>query len=138
MIVAGVLLAADSGARIGGPKALVLGTSGRPWVVDSMRTLTLGGCDEVYVTVGAEESAVREALDGEDVHIVDVGDWAKGVSSSLRRDWRRSSPGLPMRHSSTWSTCLTSVRTWSSVSWVPPVFPPWRGRRTTGCRAILC
>lgn len=85
MIVAGVLLAAGSGARMGGPKALVLGASGRPWVVDSARTLTLGGCAEVHVTVGAEESAVREALDGEDVHVIDVGNWAEGVSASLRR-----------------------------------------------------
>ncbi|HEY5335252.1 MAG TPA: NTP transferase domain-containing protein, partial [Mycobacteriales bacterium] len=51
--VAGLLLAAGSGSRMGGPKAL-LSWRGRPLVEHGIRTLLEGGCDPVVVVVGAE------------------------------------------------------------------------------------
>ena len=85
MIVAGLLLAAGSGSRMGSPKALVLGVNGRPWVVDAARVLIAGGCNRVYVTVGAQGRAVRQALRAESVSVIDVDDWSEGLSTSLRR-----------------------------------------------------
>ena len=85
MIVAGLLLAAGSGSRMGGPKALVCGASGRPWVVDSARVLEAGGCDSVHVSIGAQASAVRQVLRGEGVTVVEVDDWASGLSASIQR-----------------------------------------------------
>ena len=84
-MIAGLLLAAGSGSRMGGPKALVRGQSGRPWVVDSARALAAGGCGEVYVTVGAQGLTVRQLLRDEGVLVIEVDDWAEGMSRSLRR-----------------------------------------------------
>ena len=81
--VAGVLLAAGAGARMGGPKALVDGADGTPWVVSAVRVLHDGGCDSVVVVIGAEAGAVRDLLTGEDVEIVEPPRWADGMGASL-------------------------------------------------------
>jgi CTP:molybdopterin cytidylyltransferase MocA len=82
--VAGVLLAAGTGTRMGRPKALVERTDGTPWVVSASRVLREGGCDPVVVVIGAEVDAVRALLAGEDVEIVEPRDWADGMGASLR------------------------------------------------------
>lgn len=83
MTVQGLLLAAGQGSRMGTPKALVVGADGTPWLERSVDALTGGGCDRVTVVLGA---AVEEALPllpaGTD-HVV-AGDWAEGMSASLR------------------------------------------------------
>jgi CTP:molybdopterin cytidylyltransferase MocA len=82
--VAGVLLAAGSGTRMGRPKALVEGVDGTPWVVSASRVLRDGGCDPVVVVIGAEADAVRALLAGEEVVVVEPPDWADGMGASLR------------------------------------------------------
>lgn len=80
----GVLLAAGAGRRMGGPKALVLGDDGLPWVVSASRTLAAGGCAEVLVVLGAEAGRAGELLAGEPVGVVVADDWASGMAASLR------------------------------------------------------
>lgn len=84
MTVAGLLLAAGAGTRMGRPKALVEDPSGLPWAVSSSRALSAGGCDEVLVVVGAAAGEVRRILIGEPVRIVLAAAWAEGMGASLR------------------------------------------------------
>ncbi|MFG3258400.1 NTP transferase domain-containing protein [Streptomyces sp. NPDC048172] len=82
--VAGLLLAAGGGRRLGGrPKAL-LSHRGRPLVEHAVRALREGGCAPVHVVLGAAAYDVRAraALSGAVLH--DNPDWAEGMGSSLR------------------------------------------------------
>ncbi|RAJ72553.1 nicotine blue oxidoreductase [Streptomyces sp. PsTaAH-137] len=82
--VAGLLLAAGGGRRLGGrPKAL-LTLDGRPLVEHAVRVLRAGGCGPLHVVLGAAADGVREraALDG--CVLVDNPEWADGMGSSLR------------------------------------------------------
>jgi len=80
--VVGLLLAAGSGDRFGGPKALAE-TDGVPWAVSAVRVLRDGGCDPVVVVVGAAAGEVIAMLDA-DVVVVEADDWSTGMGASLR------------------------------------------------------
>ncbi|OQD53657.1 4-diphosphocytidyl-2C-methyl-D-erythritol synthase [Streptomyces phaeoluteigriseus] len=82
--VAGLLLAAGGGRRLGGrPKAL-LTHRGRPLVEHAVEALRAAGCTRVHVVLGAAADAVRESarLDG-CVPVVNV-EWERGMGGSLR------------------------------------------------------
>ncbi|MCG7210260.1 nucleotidyltransferase family protein [Streptomyces arenae] len=82
--IAGLLLAAGGGRRLGGrPKAL-LTHRGRPLVEHAVGELRAGGCGPVHVVLGARAHDVREraALDG--CVVVENPCWAAGMGSSLR------------------------------------------------------
>ncbi|WP_193503495.1 NTP transferase domain-containing protein [Streptomyces coeruleorubidus] len=82
--VAGVLLAAGGGRRLGGrPKAL-LTHRGRPLVEHAVRVLREGGCERVHVVLGAraDEVRARAALPG--CVLVGNPDWEQGMGTSLR------------------------------------------------------
>ncbi|MFC7891787.1 NTP transferase domain-containing protein [Streptomyces sp. NPDC057381] len=82
--VAGLLLAAGGGRRLGGrPKAL-LEHRGHPLVEHAIAALRAAGCARVHVVLGARADAVREraALDG--CVVVENPDWEQGMGSSLR------------------------------------------------------
>ncbi|RFU86602.1 nucleotidyltransferase family protein [Streptomyces triticagri] len=82
--VAGLLLAAGGGRRLGGrPKAL-LEHRGRPLVEHAVRALREGGCVRVHVVLGAASKAVRARADLTGCVVVDNPDWASGMGSSLR------------------------------------------------------
>jgi CTP:molybdopterin cytidylyltransferase MocA len=83
-VVAGLLLAAGGGRRLGGhPKAL-LPYRGRPLVESAARALRAGGCGPVHVVLGAEAARVaREALLPGCATVENPG-WAAGMGSSLR------------------------------------------------------
>lgn len=81
---AGLLLAAGGGRRLGRPKATVTGSTGVPWVVSSAQVLLDAGCGPVLVTTGADGEAVRTSLAGTGVSVLDVPDWSRGLSTSLR------------------------------------------------------
>lgn len=75
--VAGLLLAAGEGSRLGRPKALV--TIGGVRLVDrGVRVLRQGGCDPVMVVLGATVTDVEGAT------IVRNPHWRSGMGSSLR------------------------------------------------------
>ncbi|MFI7390845.1 nucleotidyltransferase family protein [Streptomyces tendae] len=82
--VAGLLLAAGGGRRLGGrPKAL-LEHRGHPLVEHAVGALRAAGCARVHVVLGAraEDVRARAALDG--CVLVDNPDWEQGMGSSLR------------------------------------------------------
>ncbi|MFJ9408067.1 NTP transferase domain-containing protein [Streptomyces sp. NPDC101393] len=82
--VAGLLLAAGGGRRLGGrPKAL-LDHRGRPLVEHAARVLREGGCDPVHIVLGAAAGAVRERADLTAYTTSENPDWAQGMGSSLR------------------------------------------------------
>lgn len=81
MTVAGLLLAAGAGHRMGGPKAL-LEVDGEPLVRRGVRLLRDGGCDPVLVVVGARAAAVAPLCDG--AQVVPSPGWETGMGASLR------------------------------------------------------
>ncbi|MER6524303.1 nucleotidyltransferase family protein [Streptomyces sp. NPDC001508] len=82
--VAGLLLAAGGGRRLGGrPKAL-LEHRGRPLVEHAVAVLRAAGCARVHVVLGAAAATVRERADLGGCVLVDNPDWAAGMGSSLR------------------------------------------------------
>ncbi len=84
--VAGLLLAAGGGRRLGGrAKALLpAGPDGRPLVERAAAALRAAGCAPVHVVLGAAEDAVREAARLPGCVPVSNPDWASGMGSSLR------------------------------------------------------
>ncbi|RFA08679.1 hypothetical protein B7R54_05120 [Subtercola boreus] len=95
--MAGLLLAAGAGSRMGGPKALVRAASGEPWVVRGARVLLDSGCSPVVVVVGAGADEVAPLLDrafsGEPRLIVRRAErWDEGMSASLRAGLAALSP----------------------------------------------
>lgn len=81
MTVAGLLLAAGAGRRMGGPKALVE-LDGEPLVRRGIRLLADGGCDPVVVVVGASAERVRPLCGG--AQVVEAAGWDTGMGASLR------------------------------------------------------
>lgn len=82
--MAGLLLAAGGGRRLGGrPKAL-LPQRGRPLVEHAAGVLRAGGCARVHVVLGARAADVRERAALDECVLVENPDWAEGMGSSLR------------------------------------------------------
>ncbi|MFD4501493.1 NTP transferase domain-containing protein [Streptomyces sp. NPDC058457] len=82
--IAGLLLAAGGGRRLGGrPKAL-LTHRGRPLVEYAVGVLRAGGCGPVHVVLGARADEVRERAELGGCAVVENPDWAEGMGSSLR------------------------------------------------------
>lgn len=82
--VAGLLLAAGGGRRLGGrPKAL-LEHRGRPLVEHTVGVLRAAGCTRVHVVLGAQAAAVRERARLDGCVLVENPQWADGMGSSLR------------------------------------------------------
>lgn len=82
--VAGLLLAAGGGRRLGGrPKAL-LEHRGRPLVEYAVGVLRAAGCTRVHVVLGARADAVRERAQLDGCVLVDNPEWEHGMGSSLR------------------------------------------------------
>ncbi|MFI0962810.1 NTP transferase domain-containing protein [Streptomyces sp. NPDC021080] len=82
--VAGLVLAAGGGRRLGGrPKAL-LPHRGRPLVEHAVGVLRAGGCARVHVVLGARADAVRDQASLAGCVLVDNPRWEEGMGSSLR------------------------------------------------------
>ncbi|MFH9013263.1 NTP transferase domain-containing protein [Streptomyces sp. NPDC017943] len=82
--VAGLLLAAGGGRRLGGrPKAL-LPHRGRPLVEHAVRVLREGGCATVHVVLGARSDEVRARASLDGCVLVDNPQWEQGMGTSLR------------------------------------------------------
>ena len=85
MRVAGLLLAAGAGRRMGGPKALVE-LDGEPLVARGLRALRDAGLDPRVVVLGAHAEQARAAVVAADpaAAVVVAQDWADGMGASLR------------------------------------------------------
>ena len=82
--VAGLVLAAGGGRRLGGrPKAL-LQHHGRPLVEHAAGVLRSAGCTRVHVVLGARADAVREQAALEGCVLVENPQWEQGMGTSLR------------------------------------------------------
>ena len=82
--LAGLVLAAGSGSRFGGPKQLEL-VEGVPLVVRAVR-LAAGLCDAgVLVITGASHAGVVSVLQGEPARAVFNPAWPEGMGASLRQ-----------------------------------------------------
>jgi len=79
--VVGVLLAAGSGERFGGPKALARDDDGTSWLLRSVQALR--PCAELVVVLGAEAEQAA-ALLPMSVSRIRADDWAEGMGASLR------------------------------------------------------
>jgi len=80
----GLLLAAGAGRRMGTPKALVHDLDGTSWLRRAVQALTQGGCEQVYVVLGAAAAEAQPLLDGLSTEVVVATDWAEGMGASLR------------------------------------------------------
>jgi nicotine blue oxidoreductase len=79
-----LVLAAGGGRRLGGrPKAL-LPFRGRPLIEHALAVVREGGCSSVVAVLGASAAEVRATADLRHCRLVDNGDWATGMGSSLR------------------------------------------------------
>jgi CTP:molybdopterin cytidylyltransferase MocA len=89
--LAGLVLAAGAGRRYGGPKALVVDSTGNSWLVRAALTLADAGCDPVLVVLGAAgaeaEAVLRASADEfphpERLRVVHAANWSEGLSASL-------------------------------------------------------
>lgn len=77
-MIAGLLLAAGAGRRMGMPKALV-----DDWLVRSIEVLREGGCDDVLVVLGAAADEAMARLQ-EEQQVVVAANWDEGMGASLR------------------------------------------------------
>jgi nicotine blue oxidoreductase len=83
MSVAGLVLAAGAGSRMGTPKAN-LGYRGEPLITRAVRAALTGGCEQVCAVLGAEieQAASHAEAAGAFVTVNDA--WAEGMGTSLR------------------------------------------------------
>ncbi|MCM2410856.1 nucleotidyltransferase family protein [Streptomyces sp. RKAG290] len=83
-VVAGLLLAAGGGRRLGGrPKAL-LEHRGSLLADHAVRTLRDGGCGPVHVVLGAAADEVRARAELSGCSVTVNPEWTEGMGSSLR------------------------------------------------------
>jgi molybdopterin synthase catalytic subunit len=92
--VAGILLAAGAGTRMGSPKGLLRMPDGTPWVTQAVAALATGGCAPIFAVTGARAEQVQ-ALVPALAEIVVVRDWAEGLSASLRAGLRAAQQQAP-------------------------------------------
>lgn len=82
--IAGLVLAAGRGTRMGGPNKLTAELDGAPLVRHAVETARAAGLAPVVVVTGHAPEAVTSALAGCDVTFVHNPDFAAGMSTSLR------------------------------------------------------
>lgn len=104
--VAGILLAAGAGTRMGTPKGLLRTPDGTPWVSRAIAALAAGGCAPIFAVTGAEAGQVQ-ALVPSLAEIVVASDWAEGMGASLRAGLRAAQ----QRASTTVAAIITLVDT---------------------------
>ena len=85
--VAGILLAAGAGSRMGMPKGLLRTADGTPWVSRAVAALAAGGCVPILAVTGAQAEHVQ-ALVPALAQIVVATDWNEGMGASLRAGLR--------------------------------------------------
>lgn len=81
--VAGLVLAAGGGSRMGRPKALVE-LDGRLLITRAVELMAEAQLDPRVVVLGAAADEVREAADLAGLDVVDNPDWEDGMAGSLR------------------------------------------------------
>lgn len=102
-----LLLAAGGSTRLGRPKQL-LSIGGVPLVRHVARLLLATRPEHLVVVTGGAEAAIRQALAGLDVVLVQNEDWQTGMASSLRCGHQAlAGTSLPLLITGTDQPCLT-------------------------------
>lgn len=83
--VAGLVLAAGAGSRMGMPKAMLRDPVGTPLTRTIEAALSDGGCTSTTIVIGAAAPDVIDFLGATRGQVVVAGDWDRGLSASLRR-----------------------------------------------------
>jgi nicotine blue oxidoreductase len=84
--VAGLVLAAGAGRRMGGPKGLLrLSPGGPPLVELAVTRLQEAGLTQVVVVVGSAASEVTLHAERVGAVVVEAPDWGEGMGASVRR-----------------------------------------------------
>jgi CTP:molybdopterin cytidylyltransferase MocA len=89
-MIVGILLAAGGATRFGSQK-LIAPYRGEPLVHHAARLLR-SVTDEAIAVIGNDAAAVRGALAGADVRVIENADWREGLSTSLRAGIRAVPP----------------------------------------------
>lgn len=89
--IGAVVLAAGLSRRMGANK-LMADIDGKPMVRHAVEAALAGGLDPVVVVTGHQPESVAKALVGLDIVLVHNGDYAGGLSTSLRRGIRAVPP----------------------------------------------
>ncbi|SDY94267.1 nucleotidyltransferase family protein [Halopenitus persicus] len=82
--VAGVVLAAGTSSRFGDSNKLLSTIDGEPLVRHALRSLLDAALSPVFVVVGHESEAVREAVDGSGATVIEAPNYERGQSASVR------------------------------------------------------
>lgn len=120
--VAGVLLAAGEGQRLGQPKALVR-VNGRTLVERGGRILLEAGCDPVVIVLGAAAHEVTASTDLAGAVTVVNPEWRSGMASSLRA-------GLAACDGSSAAVVTLVDQPGVTAAVVRRLIDAWRSRRT--------
>jgi len=131
--IAGIVLAGGGSRRFGRPKLLEI-LNGEALIQRSVRAAREAGLDPIVVVLGADGSAVREALDNLAVQITNNPDWAEGQSSSVCAGLKMLAPNIegavflladmPLVDAELVSTLVETQR--RSLA---PIVAPWNGER---------
>lgn len=79
-----IILAAGSSSRLGTPKQNLI-YKGQTLLQRAIQTALTSVCsDNVVVVLGANESAIRQEISDQLVHVVHNPDWQEGMASSIR------------------------------------------------------
>ena len=82
--VAALLLAAGHARRMGGEQKLLVEWQGKPLLAHAADALLASRVASLHVVVGADAAALREALSGRALDIVENPEHAEGMAASLR------------------------------------------------------
>jgi len=82
--VAALLLAAGHARRMGGQQKLLAEWAGKPLLAHAAGALLASRITSLHVVVGADATALREALSGRALDIVENPEHAEGMAASLR------------------------------------------------------
>lgn len=85
--IAGIVLAAGAGSRLGVPKGLLRTACGKPVVASLCDQLTAAGLSEIVVVTGAAAEAVAAGVPA-GARATHAPDWQDGLSASLRAGLR--------------------------------------------------
>lgn len=81
--IAGLVLAAGKGSRMGQPKATIMDIDGVPWLARAANLLKTAGANPVMLALGAEAERAVTFVPEWSHHIV-VQAWREGIGASLR------------------------------------------------------
>jgi CTP:molybdopterin cytidylyltransferase MocA len=91
--IAGLVLAAGGGSRMGTPKGLLRRPDGTPFVAHAARVLAESGAARLVVVVGAQGDDVSALVPADlSAEVVTAADWAEGIGASLRAGLRTLAP----------------------------------------------